>query len=156
MKLNGWQRLWVVVSTMYMVVLALFVVPDFPTPSKILHRAQFYDELPQESLARLIRADASSTPSTGTGRNLSYELFCDDSRDVVLAANNHKLCFRSDVTETERTMITQQYNALLKRATRSERLGRLGYMFLVWVVPCVVLYGVGTATGWVLRGFRHS
>ena len=156
MKLNGWQRLWVVVSAIYMVVLARFVVADFPTPGKISHRAQFYEELPKESLSRLIRADAASTPSTGTGRDLSYELFCDDPRDVVLAVNNHKLCFRNGGTETEKTMIAQQYNQLLQRAARSERLEWLGHTFLVWVVPCAVLYALGAAIGWVLRGFQRT
>jgi hypothetical protein len=143
-----------------MVVLALFVfvVAGFPTPDKILHRAQFYEELPQESLSRLIRA-----PETGfdfrapeTGRDLSYELFCDDPRNVVFAANNHKLCFGKGVSETEKTMIARQYNQLLQQAARSELLERLGYMFLVWVVPCAVLYALGTAIGWVLRGFQQT
>ena len=58
MKLNGWQRLWIVVSTIYLVVLALFVIANFPTPDKILHRDQFYDELPNESLSRLVRLSA--------------------------------------------------------------------------------------------------
>ena len=156
MKLNGWQRLWVVASIIYMIVLALFGVIVFPTPGKILHHAQFYDELPKESQSKVIRADASTIPSTGTGRDLSYELFCDDPRYVVVTANNHKLCFRSDVTETEKTMIVQQYHQLLQRATRSERIEMLGYMFLIWIIPCIVLYALGMATGWIRRGFKQA
>ena len=124
MKLNGWQRLWIVVSTIYMVVLALFVIADFPTPGKILHRDQFYNELPNESRQRLIRADVAP-PGSPSGRSYAYELFCNELHDIVFATNNHKLCFRNGVTENEKAVIAQQYNQLLRRVARSELLARL-------------------------------
>ena len=39
---------------------------------------------------------------------------------------------------------------------RSERIEILGYMFLIWIIPCSVLYALGMAAGWVLRGFKQA
>jgi len=133
MKLNGWQRLWIVVSTIYLVVLALFVIANFPTPGKILHRDQFYDELPNESLSRLVRLSAGrgffdelffkDVPPPGSpGRSYAYELFCNELPNIVFATNNHKLCFRNNVAENEKAVIVQQYNQLLRQVARSELL----------------------------------
>ena len=47
-KLNGWQRLWVVVSGLYLCLVAVYVTLTLPTPAKIPHSPTFYDQLRPE------------------------------------------------------------------------------------------------------------
>ena len=46
---------------MVVLVLVLVEVADFPTSSKIQHRAQFYEELPKASLSKLAGDSPGST-----------------------------------------------------------------------------------------------
>lgn len=45
MKLNGWQRLWVLLSAIYFIFVALYVVLMFPQAEAIPHQSKFYEKL---------------------------------------------------------------------------------------------------------------
>lgn len=46
--MNGWQRLWVLVSGIYFVVVVVFAVMSFPKPESIYHTQALYDQLAPE------------------------------------------------------------------------------------------------------------
>lgn len=57
-KLNGWQRLWVVVSGLYLCLVAVYVTLTLPTPAKIPHSQTFYDQLRPELKKKIVTTSA--------------------------------------------------------------------------------------------------
>lgn len=57
-KLNGWQRLWVVVSGLYLCLVAVYVTLTLPTPEKTPHSQIFYDQLRPELKKNIVTTSA--------------------------------------------------------------------------------------------------
>lgn len=57
-KLNGWQRLWVVVSGLYLCLVAVYMTLTLPTPEKIPHSPTFYDQLRPELKKKIVTTSA--------------------------------------------------------------------------------------------------
>jgi hypothetical protein len=155
MKLNGWQRLWVAACVIYFVILASFVVVIFPQPSEIKHRASFYQALPPEARASLVRSETEANPKV---REL-LQVLCEvdqrkDDQQITRANNGEQLCFKGDVTDANKSEIVQQYNQILQREVSDERLRMGGTALLAWVMLCAIIYAVGWAIVWIRRGFQ--
>lgn len=152
MKLTGWQRLWIVACVSYFIVLASCVVVIFPQSSEIAHRASFYEALPPESRASLVRSETEANPKV---REL-LQVLCEDNPQTTRANNGEKLCFKDDVTDAKRSAIVQQYDRILQQEASFERLRTGGAALLGWVILCVTTYAFGWAVGWIRRGFQGA
>ncbi|MDP2734888.1 MAG: hypothetical protein Q8P12_01635, partial [bacterium] len=80
---------------------------------------------------------------------------------ITVNVSGHVLTFRTGVTQAEAEEVAHKYAELLHRALADAqeyqwhtRVQAARTAFLVWVVPCLVLYGFGWAIAWVRRGFR--
>lgn len=71
-RLNGWQRLWIVVSAVYLLVVSAVVALFWPSPETTFHRDEFINRMLAES--RLVlrsiyageyaaRDDSAASPS---------------------------------------------------------------------------------------------
>lgn len=49
MKLNGWQRLWILLSTTYFIFVTSYVILEFPQAEDIPHQSKFYEKLSKKS-----------------------------------------------------------------------------------------------------------
>jgi len=171
-RLNGWQRLWVIVSVLWLVVVTLFSYLLWPTVSSGTLHSTAYDQLPREMqlkffdpLSFLLEKRVGTTdPETERLANewvakqwgLPFPEKPEDA-GISVNASGHVFTFRSGVTQTEAEEMAHKYVKLVHRAladARQEgvRAGRTA--FFVWVVPCLALYGLGWAIAWVRGGFR--
>lgn len=48
-KLNGWHRLWILLSTVYFVLVTSYVILKFPKAENISHQSEFYKKLSKKS-----------------------------------------------------------------------------------------------------------
>ena len=49
MKLNGWHRLWILLSAVYFILVISYVILEFPKAENILHQSEFYKSLSKKS-----------------------------------------------------------------------------------------------------------
>ena len=152
MKLNGWQRLWIVACVIYFVVLVLYVANIFSQSSEIPHRASFYEALPPESRASLVRVEMEENPKI---REL-LQVVCEADPKTTRANNGEQLCFKGDVTDAKRSATIQQYNQVIQREALSVLLKTGGAALFGWVILCAVTYVFGWAVGWARRGFQEA
>ena len=69
LKLNGWQRLWILVSSIYLVIVCVYVVLDFPQPEGISHDQVFVKRLSPQSQIILVpkgKKDWQNAEDSGT------------------------------------------------------------------------------------------
>src|SRR2546425_7620184 len=52
-RLNGWQRLWLVLSILYLVPILALAVVSWPTAATTRHREEFIERLPDELQAHV-------------------------------------------------------------------------------------------------------
>ena len=57
--MNGWQRLWVLMSGIYLVLVIVFAAMSFPKLESILHSQALYDQLPPEIKKKILGSENS-------------------------------------------------------------------------------------------------
>lgn len=131
MKLNGWQRLWVLFSAIYSIFIISFVILDFPQAEDVPHRSDFYKKLSKKSamiiwptthedtvalgfsISELYKKTIGSSPSERVESNLpDYVLKALQWRDYEVALKNsqNKL---GKLKEVRRTW--KEYKKIIKK-----------------------------------------
>ena len=145
-RLNGWQRLWIVASCLYFVFVVTFVVLEFPQPEKIS-----YSYVPMEKMSAASRA-------------LVISSFIDpDLPDAVVVVgtrvnmpNGVVLSFKKDTSEKQMRTVADEYWDIVAATVFEKRLSLIEGAFLFWTGPCAIIYILGMAIHWVSLGFRSS
>jgi hypothetical protein len=181
-RLNGWQRLWVVVSTLYLLFVAVFVAFSWPTAETTWHREEFIARLPADLRAHVDAAydnEYSWKQSLKSGRETTasprdyppmYKRGIQTSagppfspRFTLLSAMvsfpNRAILeihvAREGDTEPD-ARVASAYWAIVEAEARAARLTTVLRVLLIWSVPCLSLYALGWSVGWVRRGFRGA
>jgi hypothetical protein len=153
--MNGWQRLWVFVSGIYLVIVVVFAVISFPKPESIYHTQMLYDQLAPEVRQKIIgnkstenyRVEKHAYVEEALKRGLVTE---------VEMPNNHILVFSSGLQKQEMEAVAKQYWSVVEKAATKKRVWHIVPSFLWCVLPILTLYGFGLSVGWVYRGFRKN
>jgi hypothetical protein len=140
-RLNGWQRLWILLSTTYLIGVVSIAVLLFPKKADYLS-TRVYDTINltikhvpelQGSYAYQIRDD-----------------YKDLSDQEVIKRIHAKFKDKIDYSEIER-----DYGTKLERLP-SEKAKAVGIWFLVWLIPSLATYVLGWSVAWVIRGFKKQ
>ena len=172
LKFNGWQRLWLLVSSIYFVIVSVFVILNFPQPEKVPDEPAFVKKLSPQSRAllvqrgnewrvvciydktqakvRLAEADVPFREDQEGWQNLEAE-----DADVVMP-NGRSLSFKKGVSEKDMSIAAREYWALITATANERRWSLIGFAALWWIVPSIALYIFGKAIGWVYHGFRNE
>jgi len=134
-RLNGWQRLWVLVSGLYLVGVIAFVASEFPQLEQVQSLA-LLQKLSPASQALLVHEDKG-----GWGTDVDMP-------------NGITLSFKRGVSENDAKAVAKEYWEIVSAVSNQRRLSLVGFATLAWFVPCLVLYIIGWALGWVYRGFQ--
>jgi len=136
--------LWVLVSTVLLVPVAIVVAMIFPNPDNIGHKAVFEENLSAESLARLSPADENG-------------IVWDDQVGIEAEMpNGHILRFKKSVSEEEAETVSNEYYDFLKHAANKERAIHILFGIACWLGNAIILYVFGWSIGWVYKGFKKS
>jgi len=144
-RLNGWQRLWVLASVIYILIIIILAIVSFPSPENYTETDKILKNLSTKSL------DILAGKSRGVLDKLADEQF---KRVTVKYPNDQILEFLSSTNKADIEYVSKDYWGSVTKLTNTKRIIFLFDMFLAWVVPCVILYSLGWSTGWVIRGFK--
>ena len=157
LRLNGWQRLWIVVAVLYLAVAAAVVKARLPTRSQIysswadatlqvageelrhLQRYQWQDSELRERLFPKLTAEEIVQKITDGARKTDH----DDP------TNKDRARYKEEILRLE-SMYQSRLDAL-----STEQAKVVGWGVLGWAGPLAILYGFGLAVVWVVRGFRE-
>jgi len=134
MKLNGWYRLWIVLSVVSLGLAVLVAAVSMPDYSSIPHDASFYDSLSDAAKAQLASEDAT------------------DAIRVEMP-NHHSLRIKSGTELKKTTPIVVEYMATLDRARLRKRIRFALTITAIWLSACMALLAAGLSVAWVRRGF---
>ena len=140
MRLNGWQRLWVVTSALCAPPVAVVAWHQFPRPEQIVHQFAFYERLPKESLAKL--------------KYTVHEILDLPAGVEITATSGNDLLFLEGVPEKEAQTVVGQYYAILRTEATKKILVIVGLAIAAWLLCCASVYLMGSVIAWVRRGFR--
>lgn len=143
MRLNGWQRLWVVTVALWTVVVVLFSVSEWPTTWSISQA---------DVLRRLTPADARRFRDSEDRNSLSRQPGTREPGGFV-GYSGHSVRLIEGLADADRERLARTYVAALTVALHERRSGFILEAVAWWAVPTTVLYAFGWAIAWVRRGF---
>lgn len=158
LKLNGWQRLWVVVASIYFVVVFGFAAATFPDGASLeSERATLAVEAALDAQVNAAHALGDDRAELDALRNLKMgaarvrsEAYGDLTNAEIIQRLRAKFDGKADFTALDEKM---------RRDTERLRDDRSKFIFQAiawWVIPALVLYVLGVAIGWIVRGFRNK
>lgn len=181
MKLNGWQRLWVVTAVLYGLLVAIITWTEWPPPTTVRkYQIEYEIEQGGSPVRSEILWGGSGPPSTlvsealiareegpsTTSRTQKDDWFAQFapagpylSRDrngavpyTAVEFEHETIYFPAETFDFVVERELRRYGGGLWTERRSLLLTALGF----WAGPLVALYGLGAAAGWVVRGFRRA
>ena len=165
MKLNGWHRLWILLSIIYFVLVISYVIIKFPKAENIQHAGEFYKKLSKKSAEMIISTTYEDTIGLG-GKDVTGEFYHSTnlSREFILVPgperginekmpNGHTIVFRYNCSEEDIRIASQEYWKAVEQKASEKRRHLLLYAFLFWIVPCMGLYALVWSINWVYKGF---
>lgn len=157
LRLNGWQRLWIVVAVLYLPVAVTVVAARLPTRSQIY--SSWADATLQVAGEELRRANQHQWQDWELRERLFPKLTAEElvqkitdgarKTDLNDPTNKVRASYKEEILRLEST-----YRPRLD-ALSTERAKLVGWGVLGWAGPLAILYGFGLAVGWVVRGFRQ-
>lgn len=171
--LGGWWRLWIVVSVIYGGLVAAYTWMLWPEVSRVQHDARFIKQMSPGALAvleapktiaelerALIEADRSG--ATEQARTLARRIR--DLREgrewetapiVLEMPNGHEFKVAGDTKDEQAKLVGKEYVRLLQSVAAEQRFAAVGTALLAWLIPSLLLCGLGLAVAWVIRGFKR-
>jgi hypothetical protein len=146
-KMGGWQRLWMLVSGIYLILVIVFVSLTFPQPEQVAdYGNSLYDKLKPESRQNILKQNSDpSLIAEAERRNLITK---------IEMPNGHMLMFSNELPKKEKEAVAQEYWNIVKTEANRMRIRHLFLSLLWFALPVSALYGLGWSLGWVYRGFK--
>jgi hypothetical protein len=139
-KLNGWQRLWVVLSIIYFVIVAGFSFALWPAESNI-----------ENSWAYSL-IDKTKDPN-----DYAYQIrdaYKDISDKELIRRINAKYSSNQNYKEILNT-INLKYQSELQSLWK-EQFKAIAIALMAWLLPIAIVYLLGLSFGWIYKGFKNK
>jgi len=140
-SLNGWQRLWVVLTVLSLLLIAVAVWFRWPAFENSRNYSLYYDSLSSGVRSELIR------PGTREDKDEFIEFYGE-------MPNGDRLRFKKGIKQEKADTIAQEYTAIVWGHVHKERKRLLMTAGAVWLGGAFAVYAFGWAVVWVYRGFR--
>jgi len=162
MKLNGWHRLWILVSAVYFILVTSYVIVEFPKAENILHQPEFYKNLSKKSAGIIWPTTHDDALALGSDwipekvRKESYNVNPYFLHRIVEMPNKHIMEFSDNIKEEDIETVSKEYLRIIEQKATEKRLYFVFYAFLFWIIPCLALYALGWSINWVSVGFKKN
>ena len=148
--LNGWQRLWVVVTGLWILLVLTTSYANWPGPRSSLRalEAQWAigtDAERQAALDGMEREIYVPDPPPRRGQS---------PRTFATMAQLADAGFPGNWGDPQWGIDVGRELVVLRQALRDERVVQVQQTLMVCVIPLVFLYAFGWIVGWIRRGFR--
>lgn len=151
---NGWQRLWLLLISLWLFGAAAIVSFDFPTHARLLELS-------------LMRADEILFSVLALEDPQRIKAQCDRKFPFAMpdtpAMVDYVGCLKENHYEAAQRMYREERDRLQKRMEQQvdealplEQLKAVGMGLLLWLVPGFASYALGLAIAWVRRGFQRD
>ncbi len=144
-RLNGWHRLWLALSVIWLLAVAAFTIAFIPKASDY-GSSRLYDSINAVN-RHLEREDPTRGQEAAWTTRSKYS---DLSDEEVLVRLHDKYKGKVDFQSIE-----TEYRRKIARLP-TERTEVVGIALLAWLVPVTVVYALGLTLAWIIRGFRHA
>lgn len=160
-KLNGWHRLWILLSSIYFILVTSYVILEFPKPENIPHQPEFYKKLSKKSAGMIESNNVEDIRALGGKIVTNFKPITEVEKDVnihplVEMPNKHTIEFKEDYKKEAMEAVSSEYWHIVEQKATEKRLYILLYAFLFWLFPCLALYALGRSINWVHKGFRQK
>lgn len=146
MRSNGWYRLWILLSLIYLCLIVFYCSIIFPKPEKIGHKYEFYKELSKTSFAMLYN----------NGNPLLVDMALGNESLSVAMPNGHTMVFSNKFKQADLEGAAKEYWSVIEKKANEERIHLILYAFILWLGPCIALYVLGRGIRWVYQGFKSK
>jgi hypothetical protein len=136
MRMNGWHRLWVLVSVLGLIVCTLVVAALWPNEQSVTHSIAFYDALDPSARSQIAENES-------------------DSKEGVRMPNGHVIYLKAEVAASRKTEALLQYQGAVIAALHSKQRLLLAQVGAIWLAFCLTTLVLGHLVAWVVRGFRQ-
>jgi len=145
-RLNGWQRLWVILSALYLIGVIAVAMTLLPKQES-LDDSRVYESISAvvTHIEKTEKASVSEGPYTIRSKHYS-----DLSNEQVIDRLHSKWNGQVDFTKIEKDYKDKTSALPMERA----KVG--GFALLAWLIPVATVYVLGLAIGWIIRGFRRE
>jgi len=143
--LNGWQRLWVLLSVTWIIIVGVFASTMIPKASDYT-KARLYDTI--DAVEKHLEKQNPDYHYIGAWE-MRTQYYPDLKDDEILDELHSKYKDTVDFTPIEREYRKKMDNL------RGEQLKAVGISLLAWLIPSLVIYISGYGVGWVVKGFRQ-
>jgi hypothetical protein len=171
MKLNGWQRLWVVLVVIWLLPVMVFSYELWPTTADV-PKAEVFAQLKPDDRDRLaplapVGKLTPYTPPEATDKWSRYRVPAPPAGKpegkgpytieppAPVDIDGHKVQFYEGVSQEEMNQTTRSYSVILHHMLSVKRAAFIVKMFGFWMAPMIGLYLTGWSIAWVRRGFRQ-
>lgn len=151
-RLNGWQRLWVVLSIPYMLIVIVLTVANFPHQGAI-SRERVYDTIRAVGLYNWMYLDVGGIkeqPYTPSEHWVRSEYYAGLSDEEIVKLLHNEMSQKVNFTNIE-SEYKQKLDALPRRQSMT-----LGLGFLLLLIPSSAVYSLGLVVAWIINGFRSK
>lgn len=158
-KLNGWQRLWVLASLIYLVAVVFVAIIDFPTPWKsYISDEEITKKLSIKTLQLIAKTDDwIEVPVNQKGDIFGKEVTAEQLQPITIQfPNGKKLLVSTGTKQADLDYINKDYCNAVISLTNKERIHFIVTILLAWIVPCIAVYMLGVSVNWVYRGFKQK
>ena len=145
-RLNGWQRVWVVVTILYLVPVCVVAIDSFPK-ARDYARTRIHDSI--EAVGRHMETTTAGYTFEGAYA-VRQKYYGGLSDEEIIDRLNAKFKGKVDFSRIELEYL-RKLDGL-----RGEQAKVIGYAFMWWLIPSSCLYLLGLAVAWVIRGFRDE
>lgn len=166
--LNGWQRLWILLSGLYLVVVVGVAYTTLPRVESRWHTDDLYQRMRPEVLRKVAMRDSdleeSRAPQVGSISVGKVGFDLETARPVaagdeiveVEMPNGHLLPFLRTATQSDKAAAIAGYILALEADVKERQSSHILLSFFAWVAPCIAIYILGNCIAWVRRGFRKT
>lgn len=165
MRLGGWQRLWVALSVIYLLPVAIFgySVEQMPTIKKIHDRGLWkacYSVA--EAINEEERKKEKGPWTLFQPDPIQPHEFCEELKAKYPSAAEQIEWFKRLISESPNAPVTvvarkamEEFQQDLDALPRRQFEHAL-FLLAIWLVPTLLVYALGWTVGWVIRGFRSQ
>lgn len=145
-KLNGWQRLWIVITILYLIPVVIGTMSYLPKREEILS-SRTYAAIDAVAEYRKVNESDFRWDGAYSVRTTFYANLDDDQ---VFARLSEKWGSKVNLAVIE----AEHQKRLDALPVAKAKIVGLG--LLCWLIPAILVYVLGLSVAWIIQGFRHG
>lgn len=153
MRLNGWQRLWILTSIIFLFFTGGYVISSLVEPTNIYHSDSFYSSMSEKNYSMLVFAKIESRRKPQIEAKLNEA----KKRGIVVEAemaNGHTLIFKKKDTEEDIAIAAKDYWKVIESVSKNRNSELIKNAIFIYLAITSVIYIFGWLIAWVIRGFK--